>query len=111
MATTQGCSGAGPGGWYRGEPRGRTLQMVCLGNPDPVGMKFHCTVGKETFDGETTEEARLGGKLVKSSQKRAAVAELQTRLGISERRACTVVDQLRRSQRFEAKAHTARRRS
>ena len=32
--------------------------LACFGNPDPVGMKVYCPVGKETFDDdETTEEA------------------------------------------------------
>ena len=40
------------------------------------------------------------------SRKRAAVVELRTKFGVSERRACTVVDQPRSSQRFEAKPRT-----
>ena len=36
------------------------------------------------------------------SRKRAAVTELQTKFGISERRACKAIDQPRSSQRFKA---------
>jgi len=31
--------------------------LVCLGNPDPVGMEVYCPTGKGTFDDETTEGA------------------------------------------------------
>jgi putative transposase len=41
--------------------------------------------------------------LVSPFRKRAAVVELRTRFGVSELRACTVVDQPWSSQRFEAK--------
>ena len=51
-------------------------------------------------------EASLGGDLVSPSRKRAAVAELQSKFGVSERRACKMVDQPRSSQRFEAKPRT-----
>ena len=40
------------------------------------------------------------------SRKRAAVVELRTKFGVSERRAFTVVDQPRSSQRLEAKPRT-----
>jgi len=40
---------------------------------------------------------------VSPSRKRAAVVELQTKFGISERRACKAIDQPRSSQRFKAK--------
>jgi len=44
--------------------------------------------------------------MVSPSRKRAAVVELRTKFGVSERRACTVVDQPRSSQRFKAKPRT-----
>jgi putative transposase len=40
---------------------------------------------------------------VSPSRKRAAVVELRTKFGISERRACKAIDQPRSSQRFKAK--------
>ena len=46
--------------------RGRKLyldgvELGCLGNPDPVGMKVYAPVGEETFDDiQTTEEAQAG---------------------------------------------------
>jgi hypothetical protein len=39
-------------------------------------------------------------------RREAVVVELRTKCGVSERRACTVVDQPRSSQRFEAKPRT-----
>ena len=42
--------------------RGRTVvEVACLGNPDPVGMKVYAPAGEETFDDiQTTEEAQAG---------------------------------------------------
>ena len=37
------------------------VELACLGNPDPVGMKVYAPVGEETFDDiQTTEEAQAG---------------------------------------------------
>jgi len=36
------------------------LELACLGNPDPVGVKVYCPTGNATFDNEATEEAPPG---------------------------------------------------
>ncbi len=37
------------------------VQVACLGNPDPVGLKVYAPNGEETFDDiQTTEEAQAG---------------------------------------------------
>ena len=42
---------------FRDSAVGMWEVLACLGNPDPVGMKVYCPMGKETFDNEKTEEA------------------------------------------------------
>jgi len=37
------------------------VELACIGNPDPNGMKVYASVAAETFnDVETKEEARIG---------------------------------------------------
>lgn len=51
------------------------------------------------------------GKLVSPSRTRAAVADLRTKFGASERKACTVVGQPRSSQRWRPSLVPTRHRS
>jgi hypothetical protein len=45
---------------FAGSGGQRQPKVACLGNPDPVGIKVYCPMGKETFDDETTKEAPPG---------------------------------------------------
>ncbi len=42
-------------------PAEQLLEVACLGDPDPVGMKVYAPAAEETYDDiQTTEEAEVG---------------------------------------------------